>query len=114
MSDEQEMVEINWRCVGNGILHAFTEDDPNPRIEVDCSDGAVWRFTLDNRKGSGAVLVGPGCFYNPLSLIQSMWVGFETGQFAGMQPNARVKFDESIEPSEWAARLAEELGDDWA
>ena len=112
MSDKQGMAEINWRCVGNGIIHAFTDGDETPRIEVDCSDGEVWRFTLDNREGSGAVMVGPGCHYNPLALIQSMWVGFETGQFQGMTPNARVKFDENIQPEDWAAHLAKEFGDD--
>ena len=105
---------ILWQTVGNGIIHGFTLEDLKaetdiPRIEVDCSDGAVWRFTLDNRKGSGAVMVGPGCFYNPLSLIQSMWVGFENGQFAGLQPNARIQFNDNISQEEWSGMFGEDM-----
>ena len=109
MSDKQAVAEINWRCVGNGILHAFTDGDEYPRIEVDCSDAVVWRFTLDNRQGSGAVMVGPGCHYNPLALIQSMWVAFETGSFAGMKANARIKFDEEISEAEWSGMFGDDM-----
>lgn len=95
-------------------MQAFVEGDDTPRIEVDCSNGEVWTFTLDNRKGSGAVQVGLGCDYNPLSLIQSMWFGFEDGQFHGLTPNARVAFDEEIDPDAWAAQLMKDLGDEFA
>ena len=110
MSNSQTAAEIFWKNKGNGLIHGFSDDDPKtPRIEVDCSDGSVWRFTLDNREGSGAVMVGHLCHYNPLALIESMWVGFETGAFKGMTPNARIKFDDNISEADWSGMFGDDM-----
>ena len=107
MADEQKQeFDIIWRSMGDGILHGFINGNDETRIEVDATDGVIWHFTLDNRKGEGAVMVGNGCFYNPLSLIESMWCAFETGSFTGLAPNARIKLDPDLK------KWSEVFGDD--
>ena len=109
MGGKQATDQLIWKNVNNGIIQAFTEGSEVPRVEVDCSAGGLWRFTLDNRKGSGAVMVGPGCHYSPLMLIESMWVGFETGTFNGMKPNARIKFDDGMSENDWSGMFGDDM-----
>ena len=104
----EEEFDIVWRSMGDGILHGFLYGNDETRIEVDSTDGLIWHFTLDNRKGEGAVMVGAGCNYNPLSLIESMWVAFESGSFSGLVPNARIQFDDKVSHSEWAGMFGDD------
>ena len=111
---------IVWISEANRGIHGYRfstfPNDGDPVIVVDTNDGLLWRFQFENRRGNGAIVVGAGCRYDPLSMIESLWAGFEDGKFSDMTPAAHIKLDETaFNDPNWAKMLSEQLerdGDD--
>jgi len=112
--------EMAWVSEGKGTMCAYPitrilHDSDGPEIVVDMTDGMIWRFTFPNtRKGNGAIIVGNGCRYNPLKMIEQLWRGFEDGHFGeAFTPTADIDFNEdAVADGSWAKNLKRAFGDD--
>ena len=106
--------ELAWVSEGKGKLCAYEiskllHDTEGPVVVVDTTDGLLWRFQFSNRNGNGAIAVGQGCRYNPLSMIESLWAAFEDGELVNLSPTATINLDsKSVENGDWSSLFTED------
>lgn len=73
-----------------------------------------WDFEIDQHEGSGRVRIGAGCQYNPLQMIEAMWIHLADKEPADVVIELDVPFDNvEIEWNKTDTPFGENFSSDW-
>lgn len=101
-----------WGYDNEGALDKWSPSQmPDVKVKV---HPLHWDFEIEGHEGSGRVRIGAGCQYNPLQMIEAMWIHLADKQPADVVIEIDMEFDEAeIEWNKSETPFGENFSSDW-